>query len=351
LDALCGAAQFSQGERLRACAELTEVLAPWGSTLIGARPRQPSELSDDSFPLEFSITFTGAEPEVRVLFEPQSWATAPRARWQAAQELNTRLAKSAAVQLDRLALIEDLFEPEPTAPWSAWHCVRFSRSHAPRYKIYLNPEAQGREHAPERARQALERLGFARYAQRLTLQPNEELKFFSLDLDRDPRARVKLYSVQRGATRESVARALAEAPSFDPAAFEHFWRHIAGSDGPFSGWPVSTYHALVTGDELPSSATVHFPTRAYAAHDRDNYERVCGLLQGHDLEVYRRAIAGFARRPLQAGSGMHAYVSLGQEQGRSRVTVYLACEAYALASDTSGLHRLNLPRNATEEGT
>ena len=257
----------------------------------------------------------------------------------------------AGVGLGRLAAIEDLFEPTPEASWSAWHSLRLSRQQAPKYKIYLNPQAQGAAHAPARVAEALRRLGFADYASRLTdgLLPNEELKFFSLDLDHDPRARVKLYGVQRGATRSSIAQALAAAPSFEPGAFDDFWRQIAGSDGPFSGWPVSTYLSLISGDQKPSSATVHFPTRAYAKSDRVIYERVCGLLHGADLATYQRAIAAFAHRPLEAGSGMHAYVSLGQGAGQSRICVYLACEAYTKTSATSGLHRIDLPHPTTEE--
>lgn len=165
------------------------------------------------------------------------------------------------------------------------------------------------------------------------LLPGDELKFFSLDLADDARARVKVYTVHRSATRQAISRALSAAPSFSPTAFDAYWKTIARTNGPFSGWPISTYVSLVSGDDAPSSSTVHFPTRAYATSDRVVYERVCELLEGADQATYRRAIAAFAGRPLEAGTGMHAYVSLGQEHGRARVTVYLASEAYPPKAD------------------
>ena len=85
LDALCAAASFSCDERARACSQLSEILEPWGRDLVGVRPRQPSDISDDGFPLEFSLTLTRGEPEVRVLFEAQATSEGPEARWAAAQ--------------------------------------------------------------------------------------------------------------------------------------------------------------------------------------------------------------------------------------------------------------------------
>ena len=329
LDALCAAARFDVWGRARARAELTAVLLPWGEEQIGERPRQPSALSDDHFPLEFSMTFTGGEPEVRVLFEPQA-TRASQTRWQAAAELQPRLAASPGVDLTRLAAIQDLFEPTAMAGWSAWFSLRFSSHRPTKYKIYLNPEAQGVDHSVARVSEALRRLGFSEYADELrsALLPNEELKFFSLDLDDGPRARVKVYAIQRGATRESIGRVLRSAAGFSQAGFDTFWEAIPQADGPFVGWPVSTYLSLVSGDVRPSASTVHFPTRAYTASDLATHQRVCQLLTGADLVAYQRAITAFAERPLAAGTGMHAYVSFGQERGASRITVYLACEAY-----------------------
>jgi DMATS type aromatic prenyltransferase len=349
LDALCVAAGFDTWSLARARAELTAALLPWGGEPIGARPRQPSELSDDHFPLEFSLTFSGTEPEVRVLFEPQSW-TAGQSRWVAARALHARLAALPGVSLARLTAIEDLFEPQAGARWSAWHSLRFSRDRPAKYKVYLNPEAQGVQQAPARVADALRRLGFARYADGLNarLLPNEQLKFFSLDLDDEPRARVKVYTVQQGATRESIARVLNGAEGFSREVFDAFWDSVPESDGPFSAWPVSTYLSLESGDEKPSSSTVHFPTRAYISNDRITRQRLCRTLKGADLRAYELALAGFAERPLEDGSGIHAYVSLGQDRGLARVTVYLACEAYASQQVGSGIRRIAVSVRSTQ---
>ena len=341
LDALCAAAGFDSWGRARARAELTAALLPWGEEQIGDRPRQQSELSDDHFPLEFSLTLSGGQPEVRVLFEPQAWDP-HQTRWQAARELHTRLAALRGVSLARLAAIEELFEPSPNAGWSAWHSLRFSPNSPAKYKVYLNPEAQGAEHAPARVASALRRLGFSEYADGLRsgLMQNEELKFFSLDLDDGPQARVKVYTVQRAATRGSIARVLRAAAGFSQESFDAFWNAIPQEDGPFLGWPVSTYVALVSGDARPSSATVHFPTRAYTVSDHAASERLRTLLEGDARLTYERAIATFAERPLEIGRGILAYVSLGQECGASRITVYLACEAYASQQEASTIRRV-----------
>ena len=45
---------------------------------------------------------------------------------------------------------------------------------------------------------------------------------------------------------------------------------------------------------------------------------------------YARALAAFARRPLEAGVGMQTYVSLRINKGTKRLTVYLAPELFTV---------------------
>jgi hypothetical protein len=64
--------------------------------------------------------------------------------------------------------------------------------------------------------------------------------------------------------------------------------------------------------------------------DGEAHERIHRWLAGSGLDAdrYARLIAAFARRPLDAGVGMHSYVSFKCDAGMPKLTVYVAPEAY-----------------------
>jgi DMATS type aromatic prenyltransferase len=291
-----------------------------------------SDIGDDQFPIEFSLALLGTDAEVRVLFETRTSDPSMRGRWSAGQELNRRLEQRHGVSLSRLRSIEDLFSPvDPSVRYAMWHSVCWRRSRAPKFKIYLNPHAQGRRRAPVVVAEALRRLGFSGAAQRLStcVRSEDEIKFFSLDLDDSTDARVKVYKVHHRARRQDIEGELSVARSYRADHLRAFIEAITASwDGPFCGLPISTYLSLTSEADCPAGATIHFPIRDYVENDRVASERVRGFLRGADRTTYERAVEAFAARPLQSGIGMHSYVSLGLDGGPRRVTVYLAPEVY-----------------------
>ena len=344
LTELCAAANVGGSGGAGPASLLAGLLEPWGRAPIGARPAFSSDIGDDSFPVEFSIALDGDSAEIRVLFEarpatPSELPGALPGRWMAGQELNRRLEREHGVRLDRLRQVEDLFLPTaPRARWAIWHSICWSAAGPPRFKVYLNPQAQGRERAPTVIRQALARLGYACAAETLSRcgRDGDELKFFSLDLDAqsDGAERVKVYKAHHGATRGSIAAELAIARDYDATAFTAFWDAIIGTDGPFGGLPLTSYLSLREGEDRPSTATVHFPVRDYADNDESVFERVrrsLGPAGAPSRACYERSMAAFAKRPLDEGLGMQSYVAFRSHRGEPRLTIYLSPEIYTTA--------------------
>ena len=337
LGALTAAAGFSESERAAAARLLDALLQPWGAELVGVAPRMSSDIGDDHFPIELSLALggPGVAPEVRVLFEARAAGDSMMERWRAGQDLCTRLEASHGANLHALRAIEDLFIPlSPQARYAIWHSACLRRHTEPKFKVYLNPQAQGEGRAPAVISQALGRLGFERAgaAAGTYRRPSDRYKFFSIDLAGSAEARVKTYKVHPGATRAEIENELAAATAYTPGLLDPFWRIIAAGDGPFDGLPSSTYLSWRSGDgPRPSSGTLHFPLRAHVDDDQVAHDRVRRFLPESDRAIYESAVRAFARRPLAAGVGLHAYVSQAIDRGAPRATIYLAPEGYSVA--------------------
>src|SRR5438552_11714907 len=166
LDAVAAAVGFASEKRAEVRALVAELLAPWGEELIGAQPAAPSDISDDHMPVELSLALTGGMPELRVLFEAQGADASMQARWLAGQAVNGKIQRRLGIAFDRLCAVEDLFIPTaPGARYAMWHALCFHPTRAPALKIYLNPQAQGRENASAVVREAVRRLGFHQAAE------------------------------------------------------------------------------------------------------------------------------------------------------------------------------------------
>jgi DMATS type aromatic prenyltransferase len=331
-DALCAAVSISVATRARSSRVVQELLMPWGELPIGPTPLTSSKITDDHGPIEFSLAFHGPKPEVRLLFEPLGRNASMIDHWEHACRLNERLGRRGDVDLERLARIQDLFAPRAKdAHFVMWHSLCVAAEGKPRFKIYLNPQAQGRERAPFVVAEAVRRLGFSRacaeQVSRLR-RIDDELRFFSLDLDPSSDARVKIYKVHHAAARSDIECELAVAQHASPQALSEFWQAFAPGSDVCRGLPISTYLSLTSDSEQPTTATMHFPVRGYAQTDQQIYERVCAFLRGPECGAYQRAIAAFATRPLDAGIGMQSYVSLRQHAGPRRITIYLSPELY-----------------------
>lgn len=333
LHSLCDAVGFTPAQREASIALIRDLMEPWGAQAIGNSPSGFSDITDEHFPIEFSLALEDGVPEVRVLFEAQADVFRQSDLWQAGWEVCEKLERSYGVSLDRLRKVADLFEPNsPTCRYALWHGVCFSPSAPPKFKVYLNPLARGADRGPAVIRETLARLGFASAMQDVFADCDGgcEFRFFSLDLSNSLDARVKVYRVHHNATRGEIDSWLRVVPGYSPSLVNEFWTTIAGPEDRFSRLPVSTYLSLDSRHPRPSTATIHFPVRSYADSDLEVCQRVQSFLTGDELKHYERALACFATRPLAAGLGLQSYVSMRLHSGPRHVTVYLSPEAYTI---------------------
>ena len=331
LKTLCDSVGFSPEQRDASVALLLDLISPWATLPIGTCPTGFSDITDEHFPIEFSLALENGVPEVRVLFEAQGTRFSQRELWAAGWAVCEKLEKHYGISLERLRKVSDLFEPtSPTCTYALWHGVCFSPSATPKFKIYLNPLAQGAEHGPAVISESLARLGFTSAIQDVFLnaERNCEFRFFSLDLSDSPDARVKVYRVHYNATREEIEAALRVVPGYSQELVDQFWSEVAGPEDRFSRLPVSTYLSLNSRHPRPSTATIHFPVRSYSDTDLEVACRVQAFLTPEELMHYTSALENFATRPLRSGVGLQSYVSVRLHSGPRHVTIYLSPEAY-----------------------
>ncbi len=301
-------------------------------------PTWPSFVSDDHSPYEFSVLLDGASAELRLMAEPLPASgpvdlAATRAAGLALREV---LRRELDVDFARLDAIADLFLPEdPRGTFALWYAASFDASGKIAWKAYVNPAARGRAAAPRLVEEALHRLGFegawATVTRAMTRGPVlDELRFFSVDLGRDPKARAKVYGFHHAATPAWLARVLAVVPGADTERVERFCRTLTGGDGALAARrQPATCLAFVDGSPAPATGTLHVPVRAFAGSDAVAHARVLEALAVAEVPtgVYEGALAALATRPLAAGSGAIAWCALRTGGAHPKATVYLAPRA------------------------
>lgn len=329
---------------------LRELLGAAGDQALSEPALWPSDISDDMTPVEFSIAFDkNGEHVIRVLGETISEEPGHRNNARVAQQVIDSLADRFQLSLDRFHAVQDLFLPEqPQGKFALWYCLIFRPNSPPSFKVYFNPDARGTEWAPQLVAEALRRLGFdsayetvAEHA--LQRGDLDRFSFFALDLDDDPRSRVKLYISHHGAQAKDVERAAGAVHGVDPGRIHDFCSLIGGGRGPFTGRPLLSGYVFVEGDtDHPSVYSLYLPIRDYVPDDESARARVLALMEQHDLDsaVLDRALAAVSKRPLRDGVGLIAHVSLRLGTVRSGITVYLSSEAYGVTPPrTTGARR------------
>ena len=139
-------------------------LEPWGDRLIKNSIDAPwrSDVADDDTPYEFSVTYSGEAPELRVLVEAQHREPSLLNNWKAGLKLSRNLEERYEVSSVRHDAVADLFEPQPGARMGIWHAACFRPGRPPDFEVDFDCQAQGRWRAPAPAEEALCRLGFDR---------------------------------------------------------------------------------------------------------------------------------------------------------------------------------------------
>lgn len=342
-------AAFWRALRRSACPlAVTEIVdamfAGWGDQPIAADPRWRSQISDDGTPWELSVAYAGGTVQPRLIVEAQGREPTWASNVAAGLDLTARLIPWGA-EVDALERIRELFLPrDGDGTFGLWHGVGFgdgapaaAAGGKPLFKVYLNPQIHGRYHASAVVEQAFAALGL-RSAFASVLEAShrghdvDEIRYFSIDLDRSAAARVKVYFAHEHATADELERVFALATDTAPGRARALCRTIGGGDGPFDDLPVSTCLSFVAGRDRPTSVTAHFPVRAYVRDDVEARDRIEELLGecGIDTGRYREAVDAVAHRALGAGVGLQSYASLKASAAPS-CTIYVGSEACRVA--------------------
>ncbi|NKE62178.1 hypothetical protein FXN61_37720 [Lentzea sp. PSKA42] len=315
-----------------------EALGPGSRLPLSAVPQWPSFVADDHTPVEFSVALAQNEPpSVRMIVESLAERPDRRANLAAALGVLDRLAARHQLDLRRLDQVRDLFLPaEPQGAFAFWYSLIVQAREAPAIKVYLNPEARGRESATALVGEALGRLGLgaafpAVTEHALRREGLDRFSFFALDLMDQNRARVKTYVSHDAAETADVVRAASAAPDVDLELLADVCALACGGTGPFTRRPLMSSYTFMAGDtDRPSGYSLYIPLRDYVQDDLEACGRVLSIMArcGLDTAPFVMALASLVQRPLGEGVGLIAHVSLRLGRPRPGATVYLSSEAY-----------------------
>jgi hypothetical protein len=325
------------GDAPRSVLTLFDRMVPPGTAWAG----WPSDISDDHSPYEFSLVLRRDSTELRVMSEMISTGNdvSLQRTIQEGRAFSELLAREYGADFTRLEKVRDLFFPsDPQGNFAFWHAAILDpNGKDPSFKLYLNPQVRGKDHAPHLVEEMLCRLGFADAWSTVTKAARrgpelDEIRYVSLDAHGGDVARVKVYLFHHEATFDDLHHVASFAPGHEPAPLDRFLATIAGGTGLLrAARQAGTCLAFVGGKGTPKTCTVHLPIRAYAGNDEIAHVRIRRALT--DLEIptqpYERALTALARRPLSEGSGLHAWVGLCGGTTKPHVNVYLAPEAVA----------------------
>jgi len=311
--------------------------SPWGERFIGDASSWVSDVGEDNTPFEFSIAFDEGNPELRILTEVQGLSPNLQSNWEAGIRLNRWLADNFNVSLERFQKIAELYFPNnPETKFSIWHAVCFKPDQEPSFKLYLNPQAQGKSLAPAIIEKSLMRLGLSSawtlLAEITTRRGSkDEFAYFSLDLTGEEKARVKIYLRHYDATTEDVEKAFSIAPNYIEGNVTEFCQDLADFEDSFAKKPVSCCFSLIEEEKNTfSNVTFHLPISNYVANDGVIKNRICDYFIKHNLPIvpYESTIQAIAQRSLDSGVGIHSYTSLRRDKQQNRVTIYFSLEAH-----------------------
>ena len=315
-----------------------QMTSSWGNNIIDKKPLWLSGIADDHTPFEFSVAIDKETPELRILCESQRDGFSLLSNWRAGMQFNYWLMDNYGASLTRLNQVSDLFFPEDEAAhFAMWHGACFLPNKKSEFKIYLNPQAKGKEETQDVIKETFKRLGLKEswLAVEAVLKEQDpsknELKYFSLDLSAKPEARVKIYWQHRDITAEELEKMYSVARNYVPGDVTEFCQAIADTIV-LSKRPVISCFAFIEGNpSAPNTATIQIPLTPYAANDGVMRERINNYLTNKNLpdSIYDSSIKAVTNRSLNARSGIHSCISFRRDkQNKRRVTVYLALESH-----------------------
>jgi DMATS type aromatic prenyltransferase len=319
---------------------LCDAVGSAATTPLSGGPVWTSDVADDHTPIEFSVAFNQrGRPTLRLLAETQADRPGAAANLAAGYAFVDAQYGRPGFRTHRLDGMRDLFTSErPQGHFGLWHSLVFRPGDDAEFKVYLNPEMHGIGQSPAVVAEAMHRLGLTEAYHAIVtdgLRPGElgradRLSFFALDLRDDPRARIKLYVSQYHAGARDVVRAARVVDGIDPAEAAELCVTAGGRADGFDGRPLISSFTLAPGHPRPVGYSLYVPIRSYVNDDEEARDRVATVLLRHGFHVsdLDRAVDAVARRPLDAGVGLLAHVSLRLGRPHPGVSVYLSAEAY-----------------------
>jgi len=340
LAALCGALEMAPA-RIDVVEGIFDGLAEHCADQPLDRPPRWSGMTDDCSPVEWSIGFGRAGPELRVLVEAQRDPASVATYWEASRGL-TRWVVDDLDGDDAVVagIIDELTPTDPDAYAAAYHGIELRRDGSVRTKVYLNPAAAGDRWTVAGA--VLDRLGLT--AQKdliLSAVGPVNLALIAFDLEPADRARVKLYVRSSSLDVLGAVADLCETPgSADhrPFVVGLYGSEVLGRQPWLAVHLAAAAHASVGQITRPTRAVLSLPVYESETARPSTAERIAALLAAHDLDAaaYDRAVAALAAIrpagvPTVIGSyGMHSWVSFQREpDGHPRITVYFRLRAFA----------------------
>ncbi|MGB3756137.1 MAG: tryptophan dimethylallyltransferase family protein [Rivularia sp. (in: cyanobacteria)] len=306
----------------------------WGDNIIDKKPLWLSGIADDHTPFEFSVAIDSETPELRILCESQRDGYTLLSNWRAGMQFNYWLMDNYGASLTRLNQVSDLFFPEDdSAHFAMWHGACFLPNKKSEFKIYLNPQAKGKEEAQDVIKETFKRLGLKEswLAVEAVLKEQDpsknQLKYFSLDLSAKPEARVKIYWQHDDIRVEELEKMYSVARNYVPGDITEFCQAIADTRV-LSKRPVISHFSFIEDDaSVPNAATFQLPVSSYAANNATIQKRVENYLTSKNLPVsiYDNSIKSVAGHSLNTKNGIHSYISFRRDKHKKpRVTIYLA---------------------------
>ncbi|WP_137811961.1 tryptophan dimethylallyltransferase family protein [Gandjariella thermophila] len=327
----------------RVAVDIRDVLSPWGSRPIGttAGPA-PSFVSADGFPAEMSLSWRGINPEIRLLWESLGSEPTARSNQEAGQALTRRLADKPGVSISRYLRVEDLFvTPNPaTYRPTVWHALAWRPGNHPQrleYKVYLNPQVHGVEHAPEVIGEAMRRLDLSvpwrsvgRRVRELA-ERGHEIEFFALDLaDATSKPRVKVYFRHDEMPAAELDTVAALARRHDSGRAERARRIVYGDTRTITNEPM-TCLAFRHGTPAPEEANLYLRLPDNTRSDAEARDRVTRLMrvEGIDPGPYQRCLDLLAPAPLANTTGLQELLSYRTiDRGPADLGLYLRFSTY-----------------------
>ncbi|MGW3966656.1 hypothetical protein ACWED2_43040 [Amycolatopsis sp. NPDC005003] len=318
----CEALNVPLEQSVRTTRMLRALLPPWAHERIGPAPAQPSYVADDGFPAEMSVNWSGARPELRILFDSLGHDVV----WPGESVFHTR----------RLDHVRETFTPRGGRPTPAplWHSIAWRPPSAVVHKTYFGLYSWPHAHREAAVAEAMERLGLAAAwaetrARVETVEGRREIEFFAVDLADEAQARVKIYYRNHDAGLAEVERVAAVALHHDSRQAQAAYRTLAG-EGAHAGEAALSCLAFRSGVDRAAESTTYLRLPALVPDDREAVERTAALLhdQGVDPGRFRALAAALTPGPLSASRGVLELVSFRAAGRRGDVTTYFRLPVY-----------------------